>query len=496
MKRVVKAFALVTAVSALTRLMSFFFKIYLSRELGAEILGLYQIAMSVLSLMSCVGSSGLPVTLSRFSAENAALGRRTDSDAVTSLCLLVSAGAALALTLFSLAFPQLIGTIFSDSRCVPVFYACLPLLLTTSVYATLRGRFWGERNYGVFAATELLDEISKIVLSVLFISALGVTADAPVAYARALVAGDVIVVAVLAVCYFVFGARLARPRGARKVLSSAAPLTAARLTGSAIGTLNSLLLPALLVSAYGLTTAQATAEFGRASGMVMPLLFTPASLTGSLAVVLIPELASLSASGGNDAIERASAIAVKFAASVSAFFFIVFCACGVPVGALLYDDPVAGKYLTAASAAMIPMCVNGICASVLNSLGHERATFAVGTIGALVLAGLMAALVGKCGIYAYFIAMLVSHTLSLGAYIALMHRHVGLTVRTTLSLSALIAFAAIAALSLSQLSTALRGIPDIAVIAIVAVIALVLCAVFLIAGGMFSKRDIAALLKK
>ena len=77
----VKAFALVTAVSAATRLMSFFFKIYLSRELGAEILGLYQIALSVLGLMSCVGSSGVPVTLSRLSAENDALGRRCDSDA-------------------------------------------------------------------------------------------------------------------------------------------------------------------------------------------------------------------------------------------------------------------------------------------------------------------------------------------------------------------------------------------------------------------------------
>ena len=221
----VKAFALVTAVSAATRLMSFFFKIYLSRELGAEILGLYQIALSVLGLMSCVGSSGVPVTLSRLSAENDALGRRRDSDALTTLCLLASGGAALALTLASLAFPSVVEKLFSDPRCVPVFYACLPMLMTTSVYATLRGRFWGERNYGVFAATELLDEIAKIVLSVLFITALGVTADAPVAYAYALVAGDVIVVAVLCVCYFASGAKASRPHGARKVLASAARST-------------------------------------------------------------------------------------------------------------------------------------------------------------------------------------------------------------------------------------------------------------------------------
>ena len=484
----VKAFALVTAVSAATRLMSFFFKIYLSRELGAEILGLYQIALSVLGLMSCVGSSGVPVTLSRLSAENDALGRRRDSDALTTLCLLASGGASLALTLASLAFPSVVEKLFSDPRCVPVFYACLPMLMTTSVYATLRGRFWGERNYGVFAATELLDEIAKIVLSVLFITALGVTADAPVAYAYALVAGDVIVVAVLCVCYFASGAKASRPHGARKVLASAAPLTAARLTGSAIGTLNSLMLPALLVSLCGLTTAEATAEFGRASGMVMPLLFTPSSLTGSLAVVLIPELASMSASGSRDAVERTSAMAVKFAAAVSAFFFVIFCACGVPIGTLLYHDAVAGKYLSAASAAMIPMCVNGICASVLNSLGHEKATFAVGTVGALLLAALMAALVG--------IAILVSHTLSLGAYLFLMHRHAGLTVKTTLSVAALIAFGSLAALSLSQLTAAMNTLPTAVIVAAIGAAALLLCAAFVGATGIFTKRDIESLLKK
>ena len=204
----------------------------------------------------------------------------------------------------------------------------------------------------------------------------------------------------------------------------------------------------------------------------------------------------MSASGSRDAVERTSAMAVKFAAAVSAFFFVIFCACGVPIGTLLYHDAVAGKYLSAASAAMIPMCVNGICASVLNSLGHEKATFAVGTVGALLLAALMAALVGSCGIYAYFIAILVSHTLSLGAYLFLMHRHAGLTVKTTLSVAALIAFGSLAALSLSQLATALTALPNAAIVAAIGAAALLLCAAFVGATGIFTKRDIESLLKK
>lgn len=497
MKRVFKAFALVTAVSVATRLMSFLFKIYLSRELGAEVLGLYQIVMSVLSLMSCVGSSGLSVTLSRFVAEGKALGDRRGSDGLTAFCLSVSAGAALLFTLASLAFPTLVSAIFSDKRCVPIFYACLPLLLTTSAYATLRGWFWGNRNYGVFAATELLDEISKIVLSVLFISGLSAAFASDNAYAYALVAGDVVVVVVLAACYFIFGGRIAKPRGAKKVVMSAAPLTATRLVGSSISTLTSLLLPALLVSLYGLTTEQATAEFGRASGMVMPLLFTPSSLTGSLAVVLIPELASMSATGSKSAIAGTGALSVKFAAAVSSLFFIVFCSCGVPIGELLYADPKAGEYLTVAAAAMIPMCVNGICTSVLNSLGKETLTFVGHTAGAVTLAAVMSAGVAFFGIYAYFIAMLVSQTLTLGVNLFLMCKYAGLEHKELLKLTAQIAFAAISAFALSQAADMLENaLPDLATIAVTGVAALAFCAAYLPLSSTITKDEVRLLLKK
>ncbi|MEG1608869.1 MAG: oligosaccharide flippase family protein, partial [Clostridia bacterium] len=65
MKSFLKAFATISLISVVTRLISFIFKIYLSRKLGAEILGLYQICFSILGLFSCLSASGIPVTLSR-----------------------------------------------------------------------------------------------------------------------------------------------------------------------------------------------------------------------------------------------------------------------------------------------------------------------------------------------------------------------------------------------------------------------------------------------
>ncbi|MDE5990760.1 MAG: oligosaccharide flippase family protein, partial [Clostridia bacterium] len=86
MRKLFKAFATVTLISVFTRLLSFVFKIYLSRKLGAEILGLYQICMSVFMLFACICSSGIPVTLSRITAESDTVGNNKRQFGAVSTC--------------------------------------------------------------------------------------------------------------------------------------------------------------------------------------------------------------------------------------------------------------------------------------------------------------------------------------------------------------------------------------------------------------------------
>ena len=65
MKSLFKAVAIVSIFSIITRLLGFFFRIFLSRKLGAEGLGLFQMATSVLGIFMTVISSGLPLTTAK-----------------------------------------------------------------------------------------------------------------------------------------------------------------------------------------------------------------------------------------------------------------------------------------------------------------------------------------------------------------------------------------------------------------------------------------------
>lgn len=401
-----------TSIAVITRGISFIFKIFISRELGAEVMGLYQICFSVFSLFAAVAVSGIPVTISRITAETQALGDIKGQRAATTTALLISLMISMAVTTVFYSFPALASLFFTDERCTRLFLIILPTILTSSIYAVIRSHFWGKQNYFVYSMAEAADEIIKVAACTLFIFLMHNVISTEYSLAYAMLVSDCIVAALLIVVFFKSGGRLAYPTMGRQVVKSAAPLTITRLCGSMMGMFVSLALPAVLVGAYGLTSAEATAEYGRASGMVMPLLLAPSSVVGSLSVVMIPEIAARNAGGGNNltsAIDRST----NFTCAVACAAFIAFAACGREIGSLLYADEKVGEQLSFAAFIVLPLSLNAITSTSLNSLGKENRTFISSVIGYVFLAAGILILPRYMGIYGYYTSFFVFHCVTL-----------------------------------------------------------------------------------
>ena len=401
-----------TSIAVITRGISFIFKIFISRELGAEVMGLYQICFSVFSLFAAVAVSGIPVTISRITAETQALGDIKGQRAATTTALLISLMISMAVTTVFYSFPALASLFFTDERCTRLFLIILPTILTSSIYAVIRSHFWGKQNFFVYSMAEAADEIIKVAACTLFIFLMHNVISTEYSLAYAMLVSDCIVAALLIVVFFKSGGRLAYPTMGRQVVKSAAPLTITRLCGSMMGMFVSLALPAVLVGAYGLTSAEATAEYGRASGMVMPLLLAPSSVVGSLSVVMIPEIAARNAGGGNNltsAIDRST----NFTCAVACAAFIAFAACGREIGSLLYADEKVGEQLSFAAFIVLPLSLNAITSTSLNSLGKENRTFISSVIGYVFLAAGILILPRYMGIYGYYTSFFVFHCVTL-----------------------------------------------------------------------------------
>lgn len=73
------------------------------------------------------------------------------------------------------------------------------------------------------------------------------------------------------------------------ILSTALPLSASRIAGSLLSTVENLLIPRQL-QLHGQNTVQALSTYGELTGMAMPLVLLPSACLMAASVSLVPEI--------------------------------------------------------------------------------------------------------------------------------------------------------------------------------------------------------------
>lgn len=366
-------------------------------------MGLYQIVLSTFAVLLTISCSGTPITLSRMITKDRATGGKNENSIITAGFTLTL---ILALPLF-LTFTfghKYFNFIFTDNRAMNLFLIILPSLIFNSIYAVMRGVFWGKKDFLPYSAIELLEEALMILVGIILISK---TTDVYVGTERAIIA---VLISYLfsftlsSIYFFIRGGRLKNPKNNMLPLAfSAIPVTAMKTANSFINSLVSILLPLRLV-ASGLTSSQALSEFGIAFGMSMPLLFIPSTLIGSFTLVLIPEISENYYKGKDTMLKENILKAIKTSTVISCLFIPVFIAVGKEIGSVIYANDVSGKYLAWASFLMLPMGLSSLTTSILNSMGYEKRTLVYYIISAILMLVIIYVLPLFLGIYSLIVA--------------------------------------------------------------------------------------------
>jgi len=404
-----KSTFLIMLFSIVTRIISFFFKIYLSRRVGAEVLGLFQMAISVFGLFCTIAASGVPLMLSRKTAELTALKNREEElHGVMTGATILSLAVTLFLIFGCILFRKKLRFVFSDGRCADLFFILLPCLISTVMYQLLRGYFMGKGRYFDYSVTELLEEIIKVVSCLSFLSSAFIALSESVAIAVAFLVTDYAIMTILLILYFIKGGRFRKPRGVKMLIRSGLPVTGMRVAAGLISSFIAIALPSALMKG-GLSAGEAAAEYGRAVGMAFSLLFAPLALTSALSVVILPEAASLAATGRWEDLRVRVNNSLLFIFIITVLFYALFLILGECYGELLFKDVKAGRFISFSAGMVIPAALSGLLNTTLNSLGEERKVFLSFLISALFLVlsvlilprfiGIYALSVGECGFH-------------------------------------------------------------------------------------------------
>lgn len=403
---------IVTGLSVAERGLGFLYRIVLSRLIGAEGLGLYQVALSLFSLFLTVGTGGIPVTVSRMISKSKAEGDAQGERAAVCAGVCLSLALTLPFCLLFWAFGDKMPFLFSDARCLPVFRILLVGLSVTSIYAVIRGYFWGNKDFLAPSVIELLEEASMVIAGVLLLQNVTDASVGAEKAAWAVVVSYLFSFALSSAWFFFRGGKLSSPQNALKPLFNATlPITSVRASNSLVNSAIAVLLPAMLIRA-GYGEGDALTLFGVVSGMVLPVLFIPSTLIGSLALVLVPELAEdfyrnrLARLRAN--LERGLRFAVLVACALIPFFFVL----GDDLGNIAFSNAQAGEMIRKSCVILLPMSVTMITTSMLNSMDFEKQTFFFFFIGAAATMLCILFLPKYCGVYAYVIGLGVSFALN------------------------------------------------------------------------------------
>ena len=118
MRAFTKSVLIITIFAILTRLIGFVFRIFLSRLLGAEMLGVYQMALNIFMILLTIICTGLPLVISREVAKSPNDSARTRS--ITMAGLFIGVITALILCVLVLIGHNLFNFIFTDQRCMAI----------------------------------------------------------------------------------------------------------------------------------------------------------------------------------------------------------------------------------------------------------------------------------------------------------------------------------------------------------------------------------------
>ncbi len=385
MQNIYRTAAVVTIFSAIEHGLGFLYRIILSRVLGPEGLGVYQVSLTVFAVFLTATSSGLPITLSRIISKHRANNYRRGEQSATTAAILITIAVSVPVTLLLFALKGPFTKVFSDPRCADLFYILIFGLSFTSVYAVLRGCFWGNKRFFAYSLVELIEEIIMILVgvSLLIVFQTGI-ADVNLA-AIAVLISYLCSFSIALVYFIVRGGRLRDPRGEfLPLLRSSLPVTAMRTSSSLVNSFISVLFPMRLMAA-GVSSSRAMSEYGVVYGMVMPVLMIPSSLIGSIALVLVPELSECFYKKEKEKLSALVEKALNVTLLIVGLLIPFFVVCGGDVGALLYSNAASGKLISSCAIILLPMSITMIATSILNSLNCERQTLFYFILGSLAM---------------------------------------------------------------------------------------------------------------
>ncbi|AQR94222.1 MULTISPECIES: stage V sporulation protein B [Clostridium] len=291
---------LLIASNITTGILGFIFSIYLSKVLGAEGMGLYNLVMPIYNLFICLMTAGIVASISKITA---VYNQKGEHQNIVKTIRIVS--------LFNISWAFLIGIIVflsapvigkygvNDIRTISAIKVICPAMVCIAISNILKGYFYGTSKITIPAIIDIFEKAMRILtVSLLIFLTKAQTLESMVTLATvALCIGEFQSLFFLYI-YYKYSIKkmpLSKERTESRVqllfdvIVIALPLCLNGFLTNILGTLSTLIVPRRLLAA-GFNYPTALSMIGKYTGMALSVIMIPLIIVTTINTLLIPDL--------------------------------------------------------------------------------------------------------------------------------------------------------------------------------------------------------------
>lgn len=391
------------------RIIGFFFRIFLSRTLGADGIGIYQLIFPIQGLCYAFCAAGIQTVISQQVAASV-VSNETSPRTILKCGMILSfiLSVLTAVTLYKNA-GFISSVLLSEKRCtVPLQYLSYSIPFS-SIHSCICGYYYGLNKAGIPAFSQFLEQIARVLATycVWIILCRNGEVFSPESAVIGAVAGELVSSAYCMYTLNVTGIHKPDISIIKNIARGSIPLTSNRLLLSVFQSAEAILLPFFLRKS-GMSSSDALSIYGILTGMALPFIMFPATITNAMSTLLLPAIAKADARNNTEKIKFSSEKTIMISLILGIFCTGIFYNYGNDIGLIIFNNKTSGYYLIILAWLCPFLYLNTTLSSILNGLGHTTTTFLFNILSIAIRIIFTIFAVPPLGISAYLCGILVS----------------------------------------------------------------------------------------
>ena len=375
----------------LTKILSFFIRVFYTRIVGSEGINLYTIVTPTFSLFITLASFALPISISKLVSENTIRSKKIVFSAFIFILLF---NALLILSVIMCA-PFIAEVLLKQKEVTPLLYAMAFTLPFISITSILKGYFLGKLNVAPNTISNIFEQIARILFIFLGL---------PLLVKKSVLLGVIgyilfnIVTEIISI--FTFYLFLPKKISFKKedftvdhqiiarVLKISIPSVSSRLIGNISFFLEPILLTHFLLLT-GYSSSYILEEYASYNAYAIGLLTMPSFFIAAICQILIPEISKYHSQKNDEMVKRRLKQALFYSFFIGLSFSLLFFFFRDPLLQLIYKTNRGSEYIFALAPFFVLFYLEAPLSSALQALDQSKKTMQITFYGSILKLGVM-----------------------------------------------------------------------------------------------------------